>query len=283
MIRFACPGCSATFTVGDEKAGKTGKCPKCQSQFVIPEVAAATADAPASAELAPLSPVPPPVEPPPLPTPASTKSDDPVEIRPCPKCQSRLSVVPSDLGLDIECPNCQRVYKAVRADALPPPDGDRDAPRGRLVKLGSGSDKAEEDDDRPSKRRSRYRDDDDEDDRPRRPRRRDDEDEENEDDPDRKYRRRRKRYADDYDRRLAPHRGVMILIFGVCGFAVCVIFGIMAWVMGSQDLREMDEGRMDPEGRGLTRAGQIIGMIVCLLNILVVVFYCALVGLIGIK
>ena len=37
MIRFECPGCRAIYTVKDDKAGKTGKCPSCGSQFVIPQ------------------------------------------------------------------------------------------------------------------------------------------------------------------------------------------------------------------------------------------------------
>ncbi len=36
MIRFECPGCRAIYNVKDDKAGKTGKCPSCGSQFVIP-------------------------------------------------------------------------------------------------------------------------------------------------------------------------------------------------------------------------------------------------------
>ena len=46
MIRFACPGCSSTFTVADEKAGKTGKCPKCHIQFTIPQRYDAESDQP---------------------------------------------------------------------------------------------------------------------------------------------------------------------------------------------------------------------------------------------
>ncbi len=58
-----------------------------------------------------------------------------------------------------------------------------------------------------------------------------------------------------------PHRGVMILVFGILGLVCCFILGIVAWVMGSGDLREMDAGRMDPSGRGLTQAGKICGII----------------------
>jgi len=62
---------------------------------------------------------------------------------------------------------------------------------------------------------------------------------------------------------LQPHRGVLILVFGILGFVLCFPFGIVAWVMGSTDLKAMDAGRMDPEGRALTRAGQVLGMIMC--------------------
>jgi hypothetical protein len=60
---------------------------------------------------------------------------------------------------------------------------------------------------------------------------------------------------------LRPHRGVVILVLGILGIVCCTICGIIAWVMGNNDLREMDAGRMDPSGRGLTQAGKICGMI----------------------
>lgn len=95
MIRFACPGCGATYTVPDEKGGKTGKCPKCQGQFIIPEAEAGSA---------------------PAPPPRSGANDTaPVEIEPCPGCQARLSVAKSDVGLDVECPYCKTTYTAKTA------------------------------------------------------------------------------------------------------------------------------------------------------------------------
>ena len=60
---------------------------------------------------------------------------------------------------------------------------------------------------------------------------------------------------------MKPHRGVMILIFGILGLVVCQIFGIAAWVMGNNDLRKMNAGYMDPSGSDLTNAGRICGMI----------------------
>ena len=66
---------------------------------------------------------------------------------------------------------------------------------------------------------------------------------------------------------LKPHRGTMILIFGILGIVCCLIFGILAWVMGGNDLKEMAEGRMDPAGEGLTKAGKIMGIVGCVLAI----------------
>jgi hypothetical protein len=67
---------------------------------------------------------------------------------------------------------------------------------------------------------------------------------------------------------LAPHRGGMILAFGIIGLVICVPFGIAAWVMGNNDLREIEAGRMDPSGEGLTRSGKTIGIIACCLALL---------------
>ena len=51
---------------------------------------------------------------------------------------------------------------------------------------------------------------------------------------------------------LKPHRGVLILVLGILGIVCCFICGIIAWVMGNGDLREMAAGTMDPSGQGLT-------------------------------
>ncbi len=60
---------------------------------------------------------------------------------------------------------------------------------------------------------------------------------------------------------LKPHRGTTVLVLGIIGIACCMICGIIAWVMGNNDLKEMDAGIMDPEGRGITQAGKICGMV----------------------
>lgn len=70
---------------------------------------------------------------------------------------------------------------------------------------------------------------------------------------------------------MQPHRGVMILVFAILSWLICVIFGIVAWVLANNDLRAMDQGLMDPTGEGLTRAGKIVAMINVILTIVGVV------------
>lgn len=78
-----------------------------------------------------------------------------------------------------------------------------------------------------------------------------------------------------------PHRGGLILTFGILGFVCCQIFSIAAWVMGHSDMQEINAGRMDPQGRGLTQAGMIIGMIGTGLMVLTVVVQ-VLIGIVAV-
>lgn len=70
---------------------------------------------------------------------------------------------------------------------------------------------------------------------------------------------------DDYDDAhrgaLQPHRGVLILVLGILGLVVCGIIGIVAWVLGKQDLDLMSRGLMDKEGEAMTRVGYILGLV----------------------
>jgi len=67
---------------------------------------------------------------------------------------------------------------------------------------------------------------------------------------------------------LKPHRGTAVLVLGILGLVICFICGIIAWVMGNSDLREMEAGVMDPTGMGMTKAGKICGMISTILAML---------------
>lgn len=64
------------------------------------------------------------------------------------------------------------------------------------------------------------------------------------------------------ERGLEPHRGPVILVLGIASLLTsCFPLGIIAWVMGHRDLKRMDAREMNPEGRGLTQAGWICGII----------------------
>jgi hypothetical protein len=80
---------------------------------------------------------------------------------------------------------------------------------------------------------------------------------------------------------LEPHRGTLILVFGILSWMVCFLFGITAWVMANRDLREMAAGRMDRSGESMTQAGRILGMINVILTLVAVGVWLLLVLLLG--
>jgi hypothetical protein len=82
------------------------------------------------------------------------------------------------------------------------------------------------------------------------------------DDRDRDRPRRRERGSYEMD-----HRGWLILALGIIGLVACAPVGIAAWVMGNGDMKEMEAGRMDPEGKQLTQVGKILGMVATILMI----------------
>ena len=65
----------------------------------------------------------------------------------------------------------------------------------------------------------------------------------------------------------APHRGTLILTFGILGIACCFPLGIAAWIMGNNDMQQIEAGMMDPTGKGTTNAGKICGIIGTILGI----------------
>ena len=67
---------------------------------------------------------------------------------------------------------------------------------------------------------------------------------------------------------MKPHRGQLIMILGILSFVVCgPVLGPMAWIMGNNDLKEMQAGTMDPAGEQNTKVGKICGMIATILSI----------------
>ena len=85
-------------------------------------------------------------------------------------------------------------------------------------------------------------------------------------------------------RPMLPGRGGAVLALGVIGIVFCFITGIIAWVMGKNDLAEMEAGLRDRQDYSLTKAGMICGMVsvaVWALGLLWFVFVIALTGTLG--
>jgi K+ transporter len=61
---------------------------------------------------------------------------------------------------------------------------------------------------------------------------------------------------------LRQHRGIVVLILGILGIlCTCMPLGIVAWVLGHQELKDIDAGLVDPAGRGTVQAGKILGIV----------------------
>jgi hypothetical protein len=72
---------------------------------------------------------------------------------------------------------------------------------------------------------------------------------------------------------LKPHRGGQILSLGIIGLFVCGPLCLAAWIMGGNDLSEMDAGLMDDGGRSTTSSGRNLGILGSLLWLAFTVFY----------
>ena len=70
---------------------------------------------------------------------------------------------------------------------------------------------------------------------------------------------------------MKPHRGTLILVLGILGIILCPPIAIAAWIMGKGELKQKEAGTMDPEGRGNTNVGRILGIIGTILIIVGIV------------
>ena len=162
----------------------------------------------------------------------------------CPECKKSLQVPDDLIGKKVQCPECKHMFTAQGPEAIgvissrpsPPP----------LPPKRPAWEKQTVDDESSD----RY-------DVSKRPRVEDDDDDIDEDRPSRRRSRRRSSNRGNY----LPHRGGLILAFGIMAIVVFPIFGPFAWIMGNTDLREIRDGRMDPEGEGMTQTGRILGMV----------------------
>jgi hypothetical protein len=161
------------------------------------------------------------------------------EIITCPACQNKVQLPQEFLGRAVQCPECKHTFMA--GGVTMPPTSVTSDPFTNTPTAPSG-----EREPVATPRRPRYAVDDDADDEP----------------------------FDDWGHRqraLRPDRGGMILAFGILTImAPCflgLIFGPLAWFMGSSDLAAIDSGEMNPSNRGLVQAGRIIGGIGFLLQV----------------
>ncbi len=76
---------------------------------------------------------------------------------------------------------------------------------------------------------------------------------------------------------MKPHRGTLVLVLGILSLVICQPLGIVAWILGNSDLKDMAAGSMDPEGRQLTQIGKILGIIaVALMALGILIFILAI-------
>ncbi len=187
----------------------------------------------------------------------------------CPECKKHLQVPDDLLGKKVQCPECKHTFTA--EDSTPTEvvssTGTTASKPSSIAKKKAEWDQDDEEEDTGS-RKSKP---------PKKDRRADDDDDDDDDDydDDRPRRRRRRSSYGGRDRDYAPHRGGMILAFGILAFFVLpIVFGPMAWIMGNADMAEIRAGRMDPSGEGMVQTGRVLGIISTLISILSVLAVC---------
>jgi hypothetical protein len=72
---------------------------------------------------------------------------------------------------------------------------------------------------------------------------------------------------------LKSHRAGTILALGIIGLLVCGPLCIAAWLMGDNDIREMDASIMDNSGRATTATGRTLGIIGTILWIIGIIVF----------
>ncbi|WP_303761513.1 hypothetical protein [Alcanivorax jadensis] len=80
---------------------------------------------------------------------------------------------------------------------------------------------------------------------------------------------------------LPAHRGGQVLTFGLLGILLFAPLGVVAWILGSKDLKSMAGGNMDPSGEGMTTAGKVLGIIATVLMVIGLLVAIVVIGIIA--
>lgn len=73
----------------------------------------------------------------------------------------------------------------------------------------------------------------------------------------------------------------LILVLGILSIICIPLLGPVAWIMGNNALKELDQGFGDPNARGLVVAGRILGIIGTVLLVLSCVYAVLMFALFG--
>lgn len=83
--------------------------------------------------------------------------------------------------------------------------------------------------------------------------------------------------AGDFGQPARPHpRGTLILVLGIASLFICgIVLGVVAFVMGNNALKEIDQNPGAYTNRSSVNAGRICGLVGAILSIVVVVIVAA--------
>jgi hypothetical protein len=71
----------------------------------------------------------------------------------------------------------------------------------------------------------------------------------------------------------ASSQAVTALVLGIVGIVCCSFCAPVAWYMGGQEIKAIQEGRSPAAGEGMAKAGQILGIIGSILLVLGILWF----------
>ena len=78
----------------------------------------------------------------------------------------------------------------------------------------------------------------------------------------------------------ASNQAIMALVMGILGiFCSCGLFSIIAWILGTQELKAIREGRSPATGEGISKAAQVLGILGTLITAAILIWVLFLGGM----